>query len=225
MLLEQLLHDTYNYPHLAAICSTPYEVITDTEDTLIVHSPSMGVHIAECVAPDPADTITFLRALGPVRLETTSLAVYEALRGDYINSYRCRQYVFPPVTDRDPHVAHVRPEDLPRIIEEYGDEAYIRALFDRNRILGYYHEDRLAGYIVHHIDNTLGLLYIHPDYRRRGFAAALVRTAVACYGDPFTYSQVLEDNEASIRMHEALGVPPLPDLICWVYDRDFSYGG
>ncbi len=48
-------------------------------------------------------------------------------------------------------------------------------------------------------------LHTHPDHRRNGYAAALVRAVLAREGDAKVYSHVKKENLPSILLHEKMG--------------------
>ena len=51
----------------------------------------------------------------------------------------------------------------------------------------------------------LSLLLVHPDYRRRGIARRMIDAVASHSRDGRLFSSTEEDNEVSIKMHEALG--------------------
>ena len=69
--------------------------------------------------------------------------------------------------------------------------------------------DQVVGLITFH-PAFLGCLYItllivHPDFRRRGIARSLVDKVAIHSHDGRLFSSAMEDNEISLKMHEALG--------------------
>jgi ribosomal protein S18 acetylase RimI-like enzyme len=51
----------------------------------------------------------------------------------------------------------------------------------------------------------ISLLIVHPDFRRKGIARSLVDVVATHSKDGRLFSSTEEDNEISLKMHEALG--------------------
>ena len=71
------------------------------------------------------------------------------------------------------------------------------------------HGPVLAGFLIYHAHEAeLLTVDVHPDWRRRGIARRLMRTAIDdlhARGHRCVTSQAAVDNEPSVAMHEILG--------------------
>ncbi|MEG1446454.1 MAG: GNAT family N-acetyltransferase [Ruthenibacterium sp.] len=88
------------------------------------------------------------------------------------------------------------------------DYAYIAARIAAGDLIGAFDEDILMGFIGRHVDGSMGLLEILPQFRRRGLGVALERAEIAreiAHGD-IPFCQVYCDNEASLRLQQKLGM-------------------
>ena len=113
-------------------------------------------------------------------------------------------------------------EDFPIVLAHYSslpDPEYIKSRIEAG-MLGIYADNELAGFIGTHPEGTIGMLEILPEYRRRGFAflleSAMMKRQQMKSRIPF--AQIVKGNEASIALHEKLGMEITKDApIWWLY--------
>ena len=225
MYLEYILDNSLDYLHVASLIKEPCEIVYHTEDSLIFHHLESDTFVAETSAPLSAAFLSALQTASPDLLETTNLALYELLKDQYRYGYQCFQYSFPVPenANRDEHLTLLRPEDLDYVIRTYENEDYVRELFERNRLLGYYDHGKLIGYIARHVDGTIGALFVAPEFRRMGYGKRISMAGISHFSDHVLYSQVLDNNVASIRLHQLLGAIPSKNKINWMFNREFSF--
>lgn len=223
MLLDTLRNDPTNYIHLISLLRTPYEVIVNTEDSLLLHFQEQDTYIAETTAEDITSFLQVIDNCHTNRLETTNESIYDYFSKKREFHYKCYQYGPFSLAAADPHLQLLRPADLDYVISTHGEEFYIRQLHARNRLFGYYLDGQLIGYAAYHIDNSVGALYVDPLYRRQGYGGKIISAAASLSNDACTYSQVLVDNTASIRLHDSLPLTRSEKIIHWIYDDGFCY--
>lgn len=135
----------------------------------------------------------------------------------------CYQYVYTKKESLPKFEADIRKldaSDLDMVYAVYdltGREDILRKL-NNGKIFGIFVEDKLAGFAGEHEEGSMGMLEIFPEYRGRGLAMALEtdlinRTLQKGY-TPFC--QIREDNPASIRLQEKLGLYPAKEKIWWL---------
>lgn len=226
MLLDQLSLCSPDYAHIRAILSGSYETVLNTKDTLILHSDISHVYAVETTNICES-LFQKLYQLSPRLLETTNEKLYQLLSSQneipFEHKYKCLQFTFPDIAGKDAHLEPLHPADLPYVIDSYESEAYVRQLFSRNRLMGYYVNSVLTGYIAHHIDGSIGALYVKPEYRKKGYGSAIIKAALSAFADSPLFSQVIDDNHASIQLHEALHAAKSDVKICWLYNGGFSF--
>ena len=223
MLLDTLRNDPDNYIHLISLLRTPHEIIVNTEDSLLLHFQEQDTYIAETTAEDIAPFLQVIDNRHINRLETTTEAIYDYMSKKREFHYKCYQYGPFPTDAGDPHLQLLRQEDLEYVTDTHGEAVYIRQLYARNRLFGYYVDEQLIGYAAYHIDNSVGALYVDPMYRRQGYGQKIISAAASLSNDAYTYSQVLVDNTASIRLHDSLPLTRSEKIIHWAYDEGFCY--
>lgn len=102
--------------------------------------------------------------------------------------------------------------------EEYGGE-YILNRIERGCMFGAFLGDELAGYIGIHDDGSIGMLHVLEKYRGRKFGKALQTYAInmALEWGWIPYSQVIEENEASIGLLKSLGLHMSKSPVVWIW--------
>ena len=93
-----------------------------------------------------------------------------------------------------------------------------RIVLRKRLILGYDH-GKLIGFIGEHLEGSMGLLYVFPEFRRKGYAVALeksmiVKTLSEGY---IPFGQVEKNNHASVLLQEKIGMTISNRLICWMW--------
>ena len=82
-------------------------------------------------------------------------------------------------------------------------------------------DDQLAGFAGTHVEGTLGLLTVLPEYRRRGIATALESTAInrELQEGHVPYCHLYTDNLASRALQQSLGLSFADKNVWWLYRK------
>ena len=134
----------------------------------------------------------------------------------------CYQYVYTKKESLPKTEADIRRLDETYLDTVYGTydltgkEDILRKL-TAGKISGIFVENKLAGFAGEHEEGSMGMLEIFPEYQGRGLACALEtdlinRTLQKGYTP---YCQIKEDNSASVRLQEKLGLYPAKEKIWW----------
>ena len=85
-------------------------------------------------------------------------------------------------------------------------------------LLGY-NQDHWIGFIGEHLEGSMGLLYVFPEYRRRGYGAALQRHLISKTLEEgyIPFGQVEKDNHASLRLQKKIGMTQSDNLTVWMW--------
>lgn len=92
----------------------------------------------------------------------------------------------------------------------------IRSLHD---LYAGYLGDVCVGFIGSHLEGSMGLLEIFPEYRRRGFAAELERFMIGhmLRQGLFAFAQIETWNEKSLSLQKKLGLRISEERIYWLF--------
>lgn len=136
----------------------------------------------------------------------------------------CRQAVYTrgvvlPV-DKKVTIRRLTEDYLETVSNHYhltDDPGYLRDRIRAGVLYGAFLQDTLTGFAGEHEEGSMGMLEVFPEYRRMGIAAALesftINRLLAAGRTPFC--QIIEGNEASIRLQEKLGLRISKDTLCW----------
>ena len=140
---------------------------------------------------------------------------------DRLMCYQVAYYGKKPPIDTLLSVRTAEEQDLPVLIENYhmiSPEELKTVVARRSVLLGYDH-DNLVGFIGEHLEGSMGLLYVFPEYRRRGFGAALQKHYIAKTMEEgfIPFGQVEKQNHASLQLQKKLGMTQSERLITWMW--------
>lgn len=203
------------------------EILAEREDALLVRDSVSGAYLLAC--EDASAGMPLLeRAAGPgcglLMVSDCALAAAAFEGYGFSERLECWQVVYygeKPGPDASLSVRTAEERDLPVLTESYhmiSPEELARVVGRGSILLGY-HEDRLVGFIGEHLEGSMGLLYVFPEFRRRGFAAALQRQLIARTMERgfVPFGQVEKDNRASLRLQEKLGMTRSERRIVWMW--------
>ncbi|SEB07244.1 FR47-like protein [Pseudobutyrivibrio sp. ACV-2] len=112
-------------------------------------------------------------------------------------------------------------DDFPFISPEYDliTEDELKEVIEYKNIVLGYTDEGIVGFIGEHLEGSIGLLYILPEYRRRGYASELEkemfrRTREKGY---IPFGQVVTTNDASIKLQESMGLTKSEGTVLWMW--------
>ena len=126
--------------------------------------------------------------------------------------------------DTELSVREADEHDLPMLLDHYhliSPEELAEVVRRRSILLGYSCE-QLVGFIGEHLEGSMGLLYIFPEYRRMGFAYALESAKIAEFLSKglIPFAQVDKNNAASLALQKKLGMTRSAHTILWLWKLD-----
>ncbi len=118
-------------------------------------------------------------------------------------------------------IRHPDERDFPAFAESYemGGADEKREDFTSPDFLGAYLGDEFVGYIGVHGEGSMGMLYVFPSYRRRGYAEALCGTLInnQLRKGRLPFAQILADNTKSLRLQRKMGARFSDGLLYWMW--------
>ena len=111
--------------------------------------------------------------------------------------------------------------DLPMLFRTYhliSPEEMEKVVRRRSVLLGY-DGDCLVGFIGEHLEGSMGLLYIFPEYRHRGFGSALQKHYImkTMENGYIPFGQVEKGNRNSLKLQQKIGMTQSGNLIVWMW--------
>ena len=203
------------------------EILAESEDVLLLRDNVSKAYFLAC-----DDTEAGMEALDRCAggdldlLSTPDLAAGEAACERYgltekLECYQAAYYGDMPETDDRLSVRIAEKEDLPVLTEHYDliSEEELAWNVDRGAVIMGYCQDELIGFIGEHNEGSIGMLYVFPEYRNRGFAAALEKYMFRKTMEEgfIPFGQVVKDNEPSLELQKKLGLTISENLILWAW--------
>ena len=203
------------------------EIIADTDQALMVRDSVSGALLLACT-----DNVTGLALLDRhVGSDCCLLMVSDHALGitaferygfsEKIECYQVAYYGEKPSVDGRLTVRTADEHDLPMLTENYGmvSPEELEKLVGRKSVLLGYDGERLIGFIGEHLEGSMGLLYVFPEYRRRGFGAALQKHLMARTMEKgyVPFGQVEKGNLGSLELQKKLGMTQSDNLIVWMW--------
>ena len=191
-------------------------------DSGIVYHHKDGVHYIACTGPDKASFIRHIpsRCLASVHGEWESGYMMDSLGYERVEPTYLFSYGGEPFGKSE----NVHPLDLSYldfVISRYNtsSEEDIRAAMETGHLYGAFSGDSLMGFAGFHMEGSMGMLLVLPEYRRRGVGEILekhlITTAIEEGRKPFC--NVFVSNSASIAMQEKLGLERGGILSWWTW--------
>ena len=203
------------------------EIIAEQDNALFVRDRVSGACMLAC--EDRAAAIALLD--GHIGQDCRLLMISDHALGQtaferygFSEKLECYQFAYygeKPMTDLRLSVRTADERDLPMLAENYhmiGLEELSQVVRRKSIMLGY-DQEHLVGFIGEHLEGSMGILYVFPEYRRRGFGTALERCLIARTLEKglIPFGQVEKDNRNSLRLQEKLGMTCSDDLIVWMW--------
>ena len=138
-----------------------------------------------------------------------------------IECYQAAWYGPVPETDSPLRARPAEEGDLDLLVRSYDQLSpeELALIVKRRRLLLGYEGDELVGFVGEHLEGSMGLLYIFPEMRRRGYGAELQKHMIKRTMERgfIPFGQVEKDNRASLRLQEKLGMTLSDRLIVWMW--------
>ena len=203
------------------------EIIAQTDDALLVRDAVSGAYFLGCGEAEIGLPLLDRFVGSDCALLTTTnyrvgMAAFE--RYGFSDKLECRQVAFfgdaPPLTG-GLSVRAAEENDLPMLEKAYrlvSPEELGRIVSRGNLLIGYRQNDPV-GFIGEHLEGSMGLLYVFPEYRRRGYGEALERHFIARTKRRgyIPFGQVEKDNLESLRLQRRIGMTVSGNLIVWMW--------
>ena len=203
------------------------EIIAETDHTLLVRDTVSEALMLAC--EDAAEGLALLdrhagRDCGLLMVSDYALGLAAFERYGFSEKLACYQVAYygeKPSADSRLAVRTADENDLPMLTETYHliSPEEMKKVIRRGSILLGYDGDRLVGFISEHLEGSMGLLYVFPEYRRRGFGSALQTHYIvkAMENGYVPFGQVEKSNWKSLKLQQKIGMARSDNLIVWMW--------
>ncbi len=203
------------------------KVITRQAGALLVYDSVSGAYLLGCEDPAAGEDVLGRNIGDDCRLLMVSdhgLGLRAFARYGFEGLMECYQTAYHrgmPYLTGCLDIREAEEEDLPVLTKTYDlvspDE--MRRIVERRKLLLGYAGGRLAGFIGEHLEGSMGLMYVFPEFRRRGSAVELEKAMISrtLREDFIPFGQVEKSNSASLALQRKLGLTVSDRLICWMW--------
>ena len=202
-------------------------VIEKRDDALLVFDSVSEAYLLAC--DGPASGIPVLdRHIGP---DTGLLMISDPETGrmaferfGFTGKLECRQTAWlggPPAEDPRISVRTADRDDLPLLVKTYDliSPEEMEQVVERGSMLFGYKGDLQVGFIGEHLEGSMGLLYVFPEFRRQGYGAALEKAFIKKTLEKglVPFGQVEKDNRASLELQTKIGMTVSGRIMWWMW--------
>lgn len=208
-----------NMPHIKATLRSENKIIYEDNDTLIIYNKPADTYIAE---GDTKTIIDRIKSLKIERLETSNKEVFDYFYNTENFKYHqiCLQCYHKPAKGNAKLYLPTL-EEVRWIAKTYGTTiSDIAKMRENNEIFVYREGNEAISYVGIHIDGSVGFLYTKPEYRQKGYATKIEEELFKIRKEPI-FSQILEDNKASVAMHKKNDWKFNRYKIYWLFNKSF----
>ena len=203
------------------------EIIEEGEDFLFLYDSVSETYMLAC---DDAEAGKALldkyEDRGYELIETTckEAAEYACDRFGFDNCLECWQFAYlgeAPEPEQRLRMRTAELSDLPaltKVYDQISEDEMARDIRLGNVLLAY-EGDKLAGFIGEHLEGSIGMLYVFPEFRRKGYAAALENAEFAkmIRQGFIPFGQVITGNTASYNLQKKRGLTEAGKLVYWCW--------
>lgn len=201
----------------------------------IIYAQNQGVMIFEkesqsyMLSVDDLETgKKLINSINDIRL----LALHQDYMADYVKKnynfshiLECYQAVYLDskisIDDNSMDIKPLNHKDKSIITENYKSltDEELKKLLDKKSLLGGYVNNNLVGFIGNHLEGSMGILEIFPEYRRKGYAyileSYLIEKMLSKGLVPF--AQIEVTNIKSIELHKKLNFNISKEKLFWFF--------
>lgn len=140
---------------------------------------------------------------------------------DKLSCYQVAYYGDTPKIDTKLEIRCAERSDIPLIVRSYhlvGEDEIVKIVGRRALYLGFL-DGEPVGFAGEHLEGSMGLLYVFPQFRRRGFGETLEKVCIAKTIEKgfLPFGQVEKNNVASLNLQKKLGFKTSENLIFWMW--------
>jgi len=225
--VEKLAEDKLRYCDvLEVLRRNTGEVLYDKNDSFLVYDRISGTNYILIAADNPESVLDYVKddKLFCAHVEYTWRLISRAFQRAL--DFECYQALYNKkiLLDIKEFPAHIRQLDETHInIVETHYQSISTAHYIEGRIkegmFGVFEGSSLAAFIGKHEEGSIGMLFVLPEYRHKGYGENLTAFMVnRCLNrGEIPYGQVTVNNEASYRLHQKLGFDISRSRVYWLY--------
>ena len=164
----------------------------------------------------PKDAKLFVTSQEFINAPLMEFFSVHTLRPCFQASYTQRESL--PVLHKDIRI--LNDKHLEYVKTNYSTENpdYIKERIDNQALYGAFEGERIIGFIGMHNDGSIGILFVDENYRKRNIGTSLEAFLINKHKEAgwTPYGAIYNDNQASLKLQEKIGLNISNDCIWWV---------
>ena len=201
------------------------EILQATAESVLLLEKNSGVYMLSAAQPEEGERLLEQLEACEVLVVCQKFLVESALRHYGLNTVlECYQaaYLRPEELSLYGTVTLGRPTaaELERIKASYTllPEEEVVEIYQQGALFGGYAEGELIGYVGQHLEGSLGLLEVFPEYRRKGYGLQLEGLMInqLLKQGKVPFGQIVKGNKASLDLQKKLGMVVSDSCLYWL---------
>ena len=202
------------------------EILEDRDDAMLVRDSVSGALLLACSDMETGFSLLDRYAGDCDLLMVSNYALGKAafVRYGFSEKIECYQYAYygeKPSVSPELDIRTADENDLAMLTQNYHmispDE--LAQVVRRGCVFIGYDRGQPVGFIGEHLEGSMGLLYIFPEHRRKGFGTVLETYLIAKTMEDgyIPFGQVEKDNLRSLSLQQKIGMTTSDNLIVWMW--------
>lgn len=147
-------------------------------------------------------------------------------KGKYFNRFETYQAAYTKkeyIRDRFDTIKVLTSEHVDQVCRNYdamNDMKYIENLITKEQLWGIFDDNVMVGFIGVHLEGSMGLLKVLPEYRRNGYGYKLEAFLINIFlhKNQVPFCQVMTGNAESILLQQKIGMNISNKTTTWIFD-------
>ena len=206
MYLDKILKDEINNVYIISVMHLPHKIVLNTKDYFLIHLPEINHYYTDCDnnSGKLEELCNIIKQIDYKIVCTTNEKIAKGIGSKRSNGFLQFVYKGEEIKESDSKLVLLKDEDLNYVKETYPRGDYINKLQKLKKIWGYYENNILIGYVMEHLNGSIGGLFIKPEFRNKGYGTMVLKEGYCKANKWARFTQVAFDNKESIRVHEKL---------------------
>ncbi len=224
---EYLLKDPLSYiDMLEPLRHKTADIIYADNDGVVIYERNSQTCMIAMQEIEKCQSIVALKKYQSFAVHQKNISEWILQNGEYSHSFEVHQAVYSKkekFTDCFDKISVLNSDYTEQICQNYDaidDKEYIETLLQKKQLWGIFDNGALAGFIGEHLEGSMGLLKVLPEYQRKGYGyklqAFLINRFLKLNKIPFC--QVAADNVKSLALQRKIGMEISRQTVIWIFN-------
>ncbi|WP_159442049.1 GNAT family N-acetyltransferase [Clostridium sp. Marseille-P2415] len=202
------------------------DILYAENDGVVIHERNSHAYMISMQDLEKCQSIIDFGKYRLFAVHQNNIADWIRKKGRFSNRFEVCQAVYGRNETFEGHFDSIRVlsyEYIDQICRNYDamdDRQYIEKLIDKKQLWGIFDNDALAGFIGEHLEGSMGLLEVLPEYRRKGYGYKLETFLINHFLqlNVIPFCQVRINNSESLALQKKIGMEISELTTFWISD-------